>query len=285
LNEIPEEFPGPNQILPVFKFITSRPLWANVLFAIFLIGFIFLIFLGSLGILTKHNKILKIPSVTGKSMAEATKILNGQGFDVQIQDSVYIDTIPILTVTRQVPEADASVKINRTVYLTVNRSVPPMIVMPRLVGSFRNALMILKQFGLKLGDTSYRPDFAKNAILSQLYNGKEIKPGTKIPMGSSISLVLGSGLSNLNMGVPDLFGMTYQEAQSRLDAIGIGLVPILDAGISDTLNAFIYRQNPERLNEDLKVNRIRPGQMIDIWLSAERKERMDTSVKREDIPQ
>lgn len=266
----------------MFKFITRRPLWVNILFAIFLVGFIFLIFLGSLGILTRHNKILKIPAITGKSMAEATRILKEQGFDVEIQDSVYIDTIPILTVTRQFPEADASVKINRTVYLTVNRSVPPLIVMPRLVGSFRNAVMILKQFGLKLGDTSYRPDFAKNAILSQLYNGKEIKPGTKIPMGSTISLVLGSGLANLNMSVPDLFGMTYDEAQSRLDSMGISLVPILDPGIRDTLNAFIYRQNPERLNDQRKVNRIRAGQLIDIWLGTDRKERIDTSIQMEE---
>ena len=241
--------------------------------------------MGSLGILTRHNKILKIPSVIGKSMMEATKLLKDQGFDVQIQDSVYIDTLPILTVTRQVPEADASVKINRTVYLTVNRSVPPLIVMPRLIGSYRNAVMILKQFGLKLGDTSYRPDFAKNSILSQLYNGKEIKPGTKIPMGSTISLVLGSGLSNINMSVPDLFGMSYVEAQVRLDSMGISLVPILDAGVHDTLNAFIYRQNPERLNDDRKINRIRPGQLIDIWLSSERKERIDTSTKIEVQPQ
>jgi len=256
-----------------------------MLFAIFLAGFIFLIFLGSLGLLTRHNKIMKIPSVTGKSMADATKILKAQNFDVQIQDSVYIDTIPVLTVTRQVPEADASVKINRTVYLTVNRSVPPLIVMPRLIGSFRNAVMILKQFGLKLGDTSYRPDFAKNAILSQLYDGKEIKPGTKIPMGSLISLVLGSGLSNTNISVPDLFGMSYAEAKGRLDVLGISLVPVLDGGIKDTLNAYIYRQNPERLNDDRKVNRIRPGQLIDIWLSAERKERVDTADKINVEPQ
>jgi beta-lactam-binding protein with PASTA domain len=171
------------------------------------------------------------------------------------------------------------------VYLTVNRSVPPLVVMPRLVGSFRNAVMILKQFGLKLGDTSYRTDFAKNAILSQLYNGKEIKPGTKIPMGSSISLVLGSGISNTNVGVPDLFGMTYEEARVLLETMGISLVPIVDQGIRDTVNAFVYRQNPERLNDERKVNRIRPGQMIDIWLSAERKERVDTTSQPPELPQ
>ena len=104
-------------------------------------------------------------------------------------------------------------------------------------------------------------------------------------MGSTISLVLGSGLSNINMSVPDLFGMRYVEAQARLDSMGISLVPILDPRVHDTLNAFIYRQNPERLNDDRKINRIRPGQLIDIWLSSERKERIDTSTKSEVQPQ
>lgn len=242
-----------------------------------------MIFLASLGFLTKHGKILKIPSVRGKSMSEAIKILNDHDFDVEIQDSVYIDTIPPLTVIKQFPAADAAVKINRTVYLTVNRSVAPLIIMPRLIGSYRNAVLILKQFGLKLGDTAYRPDFAKNSILSQLYNGKEIRPGTKIPMGSTISLVLGSGLSNINMSVPDLFGMTYRQAKSHLDSMKIGLVVVVDLGLEDTLNAFIYRQNPERFNDEGKINRIRSGQFIDIWLSNERRDRIDTTINADDF--
>ena len=238
---------------------------------------VLVIFLGSLGILTRHNKILRIPSVAGKSMTEATKVLSDQGFEVQIQDSVYIDTIPPLTVIKQFPEPDAAVKMNRTVYLTVNRSVPPLITMPRLVGSFRNAVLILKQFGLKLGDTSYRPDFAKNSVLSQLYEGEEIRPGTKIPMGSTISLVLGSGVSHIFLSVPDLYGMTYQEAKNQLDSLGISAVLVPDPGVRDTMSAFVYRQNPERFNEERRVNRIRPGQLIDIWLSLEPKERIDST--------
>jgi hypothetical protein len=269
----------------VFK-LTKQPLWVNILFAIALVFLFIVIFLGSLGYLTKHGRILKIPAVSGKLMPDAIKILNDQGFDVEIQDSVYIDTLAPLTVIKQFPEADASVKINRTVYLTVNRAVPPLIEMPRLVGSFRNAVLILKQVGLKLGDTTYRPDFTKNSVLSQLYNGEEIKPGTKIPMGSTIDLVLSSGLANVDMAVTDMFGMTFAEARIRMDSLGIGLVPIPDPGITDTAHAFIYRQNPERLTEDRRVNRIRPGQMIDIWLSSERKERVDTTMSPSaDLPQ
>jgi beta-lactam-binding protein with PASTA domain len=267
----------------VFKFITKRPLWLNILFALILFFLVLFVFLGSLGLLTKHGKELQIPSVTGKTMAQASDKLSAEGFDVEIQDSVYIDSIPPLIVTRQFPEAGSVVKINRTVYLTVNRVEPPLIAMPKLVGSYRSAVATLKQFGLKLGDTTYRPDFAKNSVLGQIYNGQEIRPGAKVPMGATISLVLGSGLSNVNMMVPDLFGKTYGEAKAQLDSVGIGLVTVVDPGIRDTLNAFIYKQNPEKLNFDRRVNRIRPGQIIDIWLSLEPKERIDTMDTPQDL--
>ncbi|MEO6915014.1 MAG: PASTA domain-containing protein [Chitinophagaceae bacterium] len=269
----------------MFNFITKRPLWINVLFALFLLFLLVFVFLASLSFLTRHNKKLKIPSVAGKTLNEATRMLSQQGFEVEIQDSVYVDTLAPLIVTRQFPEAESEVKINRTVYLTVNRAVAPMISMPRLMGSFRNAIAILKQFGLKLGDTTYRPDFAKNSILSQLYNGKEIRPGTKVPMGSTISLVLGSGVSNTNLIVPDLFGKTFEAALDQMQAMGVGLLKVVDPGVSDTMNAYIYRQNPERLSDDGKVNRIRPGQLIDVWLSAEPKHKADTTSDSPITPQ
>jgi beta-lactam-binding protein with PASTA domain len=100
-----------------------------------------------------------------------------------------------LAVIKQSPEADAVVKAGRTVYLTVNRAIAPEVEMPSLIGfSIKSAQMMLQSLNLKLGDTSYKPDIARNAVLEQLYNGNIIKQGTKIPMGSTIDFVLGSEL-------------------------------------------------------------------------------------------
>lgn len=272
----------------MFKFITGKPLWANVLFAIVLVVVLVFVFLASLGFLTQHGRILKIPAVTGKSMQDAIATLEKQGFDVEIQDSVYMDNMPPLQVLKQFPEADAVVKINRTVYITVNRSVPPMVEMPNLIGpNLKNAELMLKQYNLKLGDTTYKPDFAKNSVLNQLYQGKDIDPGTKIPMGAKIDLVLGSGLANTDMAVPDLFGMTLQEAKMQLDSLAIGLNPVPDKDVTEPESAFIYRQSPERLNSiDNKFNHIRPGQMIDVFLSLKPHERViDTTQRAMPLPQ
>jgi len=264
----------------VFQFITKKPLWANILFAIALIAILLFIFLISLNWITHHGKILKIPQVAGKSLPDAKKQLETQGFDIVIQDSVYVDTLPPLNVVKQFPEADAEVKVNRTVYLTVNRSVAPLIQMPQLVGqSFRSAQILLKQTGLKLGDTSFVVDFAKNSIKKQLYNGDEITFGTKIPMGSKIDLVISNGIADADMSVPQLVGMTYNEAKILMGGIGLefGSV-VLDPGVKDTLSAFIYSQNPARLTEDHRINRIHPGQLLDVRLGIEKPVLQDSLV-------
>jgi beta-lactam-binding protein with PASTA domain len=265
----------------MLKFVTGRPLWVNILAGILLIFLFLVIFMLSLNWCTEHGKTMQIPSVTGMSYGEAKDFLEKKGFDVEIQDSVYYDTVQPLHVLKQFPEPDKVVKKNRTVYLTVNRVVPPTIEMPKLVGlTFRNAEVTLKQYGLKRGDTTYRIDFAKNSVLDQLYNGESIKPGTKIQMGSTIALVLGTGVGAFEFAVPDLFGLPYDEAKTLLQANGLSpgtVIPLPD--VTDTSAAYVYRQSPSRFNDEGKFNRIRGGQTIDIWLQLEKPVRSLDSAK------
>ncbi|HXB31161.1 MAG TPA: PASTA domain-containing protein [Puia sp.] len=259
----------------MFRFLTSKPLWVNILAGFIFLVVLLLIFLGSLDIITHHGKTMKIPAVVGQSIDEARKALESQGFEIQIQDSIYNDTIPPLQVIKQFPEADNLVKVNRTVYLTINRALAPEVDMPNLLSmTFRNAEMVLRRYGLKLGDTLFKPDFARNSVLDQIYKGESIKPGTKIQQGSEITLVLGNGVG-LEFIVPDLFGLSYREARSSISEAGLivgSVVP--DADVADTMNAFVYRQNPDRYDYEKQINHIRQGQIIDLWLSAQKKERI-----------
>lgn len=256
----------------MFKFISRKPLWVHILLAIALVLIMLFVLFWSLGLITRHGQTLTIPSVTGRSLPDAEKFLEEKGFEMEIQDSVFVDTAAPLSVLRQFPEADAVVKENRTVYLTVSRAVAPTIDMPNLEGmSFRNAEMILRQYGLKLEDTVFRPDFAKNAVLEQQYNGNRIKPGTKVRMGSGISLVLGSGLGQDEFSVPDMFALTFNDARTYLEANGLSLgAAVFDPDVRDSLNAYVYRQSPQRFTDDRRINRIRQGQSVDLWLSVQK---------------
>lgn len=260
---------------PVAKGMKKRSVWVHILSATGLSIVIFFIFFLTLNIMTRHGKYLRVPDVKGKNMVEALKFLEDEGFDVLVQDSVYYDTIPALTILKQFPDPDATVKVNRTIYLTINRLTPPVISMPNLLGmSYRNAALELRARGLKLGDTSYVPDIAKNAVKDQRINGISIRPGSDVPMGTVISLVLGAGVGMEQMPVPDLFGMNFGEAQAMLEATGISLgVILLDPDLTDTTAGFVYWQNPMPMAEDMRPNLIRAGQMMDIRLSLAQPER------------
>lgn len=256
----------------MFKFITQRPLWLNILAGMLLALVLFFIFIFSLRWLTHHDESKTVPSVAGKTYPEAKEILEKAGFEVEIQDSIYVDTLKPLRVIRQVPEDGEVVKVNRTVYLTINRSVPPMVEMPNLNGfSFRSAEMELINMGLRVGDTVYKADFARNSVLEQRYKGALISPGTKIRMGSSISFVLGSGVGNEKFIVPSLIGLTYCYAKALIESRGLVMgAPVASYGITDTCGAFIYKQNPEKYDEEKKLQYMRTGQTIDVWLQKDK---------------
>jgi beta-lactam-binding protein with PASTA domain len=257
----------------VFKFITHKPLWVNILVAIGLVLVALFIFIEMLSFITQHNEVEKVPSVLGQNIQAATQALTAKGFQVQVIDSVYDNTIGALAVAKQSPDADAQVKKGRTIYLTINRAAAPEVTMPNLVGfSYKSAQMYLQTLGLKMGDTTYKPDIARNAVLEQKFNGVSIKPGTKLPVGSTISFVLGSGIGSGQYQVPDLIGLTLAQARTQLNALNINIGSIVPMdNVTDTTNAYIVKQIPEVFTEAGPGNKvhnlIRQGQVVDVFIS------------------
>ena len=255
--------------------ITRRPLWVNMLAALGVVLLFVLIFFATLSWLTGHGKIQRVPSITGQNIVAATKTLEAAGFDVVIQDSVFIDTLAKQAVVRQIPEAESIVKNGRTIYLTINRTVAPQVEMPNLAGfSVKSAEMYLISLGLRMGEISYRPDIARNAVLEQLLGDRSIAPGTKIPIGTVINFVLGSGEGMGDIEVPQLVGLTFEAGKMMLQTMNINLGAVVAVTpITDSAAAFIIRQSPAALSDSLDIsgfklpNKMKPGQLMDLFIS------------------
>jgi beta-lactam-binding protein with PASTA domain len=256
--------------------IVQKPLWQNILIGIGFLFLLLIVFFLSLGWITGFGKTAKVSSVVGQSYVAAQQQLEKEGFEVVILDSIYVDSVAKLAVIRQTPEADEIVKAGRTIYLTINRMVPPQVEMPSLVGfSLKSAELYLQSLQLKLGAITYKPDFARNAVLDQLFNGVPIAQGVKIPLGSTISLVIGTGLGGEETDVPNLVGLTYPEALNQLSLQGINLGSVLSVEtIKDSAASFVFRQTPGYLSTKLDSltgmpvpNKIRQGQLVDLYLS------------------
>lgn len=243
---------------------TRRSFRFNLLVVFLLCAVLYVIFFVSLSFITRHGAEAKVPMVIDRDVKMAVNELEKMGFEVDI-DSAYDPSKKAYIVLAQMPEVNSTVKTGRTVFITVNKAQPPLTPMPNLQNlSFRSAEMILKSNNLILGDTTYRPDIANGAILEQLYKGQAIRPGTMLPQGSRIDLIIGDGLGNTQFNVPDVVGLTYNEAVAMLSGNGLTITALWEGDITDSANAIIYNQMPYPQNELGAPNRIRQGDLVDI---------------------
>ncbi len=241
----------------------------NLVIILLLCVLLYILFFTSLNCVTNHGKEVLMPDVRGRNADSALTELSKLKFDVRI-DSTYEPTMRPMAVLRQVPDTGSLVKEGRTVFLTINMVTPPRIPMPNIKDlSYRSAEMILRNNKLLVGDTAYRSDIASGAILEASYNGNPIVAGTPVPQGSKINLIIGNGLGNTEWDVPDVTGMTVDEALITLNQFN--LQPMLIVAnqmeeITDTFSAIVTDQRPRPTNDAGAHNRIRMGEFLDLQI-------------------
>jgi beta-lactam-binding protein with PASTA domain len=226
--------------------LLKKPLWVNILAGIGAVLVLLVLFFFSLGWITGNGKTEKVPNVLGLDITAAEKNIKALGFDLVLQDSIYVDTLARNSVLRQTPEADEVVKKGRTIFLTINRVIAPQVDMPNLIGfSLKSAQTYLKVLGLRIGTINLVADRNKNVIVEQLVGNTPIAPGTKIVSGTLINFTVGDGGASIGMEVPDLVGLTVAMAKMQIASMGLLVGNISANGaIQDTANAFVIQQNP-----------------------------------------
>ncbi|MDR1864241.1 MAG: PASTA domain-containing protein [Bacteroidales bacterium] len=267
------------KISPALKKIVNHYIVKNLL--IFFI-ICFFVYAGSFVILryyTHHGEALSVPDLRGMTLKEAEVLLTARKLRGKLSDSVYVASARPGSIVSQNPEPNFKVKKNRNVFLVINAVTPEMTYMPGVVGvSLRQATSILETQGLTVGKLTYVPDLAKNNVLKQRYNGREIRAKTKIAKGSSIDLELGRGLSDERTHVPNLTGLYLSEARNILTKYFLNIgVMIYDSSVAtsaDSLRAFIWRQKPAGAGYTLQL-----GDQVDVWLTVDENKKSDGTNK------
>lgn len=246
-------------------YLKTKSFRNNFLAAIGTVAAILLIAFFSLRYYTKHGEGLNVPEVKGLTLAQAVSKLEELGLRYEI-DSVYIMDKPPGIVTDQDPDANTFVKGNRTIYLTINTAQAPNVKFPDIENkSLREAQAILESYRLKLGDTIYKPDVARDVVLEAYFGGQLIKAGEILPTGSRINLTLGDGRGAEDIELPNLTGLTIDEAKMSLrgSVLTLGIVT-WEGEIIDSANAVIVSQFP--LTADTVV-KVKIGSPVNITLA------------------
>ncbi len=232
------------------NFILSKVFLKNLGFAAAIAVGVVLILLIWLNLYTRHGQARPVPNFIGLTMDQTVSLAKKSKLRYKVLDSVYTTLVPRGCVAEQNPVPGFKVKKWRNIALTVNAFNPEMVAVPNLIDlPIRQAVALIENSGLKMGENRYKPDLSVNIVLEQYCNGKKVSEGDSLQKGSVIDLVLGKGLSNQRAPVPDLIGMLLGAARNKIlfSSLSLGTY-IYDNSIvnqQDTAKAFVYKQIPE----------------------------------------
>jgi eukaryotic-like serine/threonine-protein kinase len=208
---------------------------------------------------TNHGITITVPDVEGQSIEKAGKFLDDHELRYEVSDSLYSSEYPPLTVLKQIPAAGAKVKQNRKIYLSINRIKPPTVPMPNLVdGSLVNAEAVLKGSELKRGRIQLVSGPFLNVVKEMKYDGVNIAPGTRIPKGSVIDLVVMDG-DRRSWPTPNVVGQELEDAKFLLFGYNLN-IEIEVQGDTIGVTPIVLKQKPEP-SENISV-----GEIVKLWV-------------------
>lgn len=222
--------------------------------------FYFLFVFGSISYLdfaTNHGEKISVPNLVGLSADEAKAKIEGLGLKYEILDSVYDPNSPLFdkpegTVFEQLIEPTSTsnvyVKPGRIIGIRLTKKTQ-LVEMPNLVfKQIHFAQSILDSRGLRFIIRYRQTEEANGSVIDQLYNGKKITQGSRIPIGSVIILVVGQLDLGIPFQIPSLVGLYRDAAIKILDSLNISSYNVVCADCfthEDSISAFIFYQSPE----------------------------------------
>lgn len=200
-------------------------------------------------IITRHGKEIIVPNVVGLTMQQAKQVARDHHVRIKVSDSTYVPRMQKGLIYRQNPAPGSNVKKGRRVIVIVNSIVPKMSKVPNVVGQpLRQAQGNLNSAKFRVGKLIYTPDIATNNVISQLYKGRPVIPGTEIPAESEIDLEVGLGASGTMTRIPNLHGLSFYDVKNELVNYCLNLNKmVFDSSVksyADTVNSFVYKQFP-----------------------------------------
>jgi eukaryotic-like serine/threonine-protein kinase len=202
---------------------------------------------------TNHGQKILVPNLTGMKAEAARTRLEELDLKMELLDSIYRPDLPVGTIVSQDPTATVrsgvSVKEGRIVRVQISKNTR-LVEMPSLIDkSQRFAESVLKNRGLKYRVQYKQTSESNGAVLKQLFKGMEIREGSRIPIGSTITIVVGRNEGGEPIQLPDLNGLTISEARGRLTG-SLSLFIATCEGCTngqDSSAAWVISQSPEYL--------------------------------------
>ena len=221
----------------------------NFLIALFILSILIFLFFEKIAmpIYIRKGNSIRLINVRDKILDRGINELKISGFNGVVFDTVYTSNIEPQTIIDQYPPSGQKVKKGRTIRLKIARP-EKMIDVPSLVGqSKRSAEIKIQQLGLRI-DTiyvEYNPDYPKGTVAWQFP-----KSGDQIRKGFGLQITISEGLPPDFYQVPQLFGLSLNNAKKKLDNSRLKLGKVT------------YQQNEDLVPYTVLDQSISPGTVL-----------------------
>ena len=177
-----------------FSFKTNKFFWLNIVAMIVVVVVMIFGVLKWMDVYTHHGETVVVPDVKGMTTEEAAKMFRNRGLVAVISDTKYVKDKAAGIILELKPGAGEKVKEGLTVYMTVNTLDVPLRVIPDVAdnSSLRQAQAKLLSAGFKLNEVQL-VNGEKDWVYGVKYQGRQLTAGEKIPMGASLTLMVGDG--------------------------------------------------------------------------------------------
>ena len=209
-------------------------------------------------ILSAGNTELKVPDLKGLSYKEAKTLLSEMGLQISKGDEVDSDSVAEGLIASQYPSAKS--KVDKGDIITVNISKGKKdAVIPKLVGttftSESDVSATLSKYGYKLGKVSYEESYeTPGTIIKQSPDA-----GTTAEKNTTVDIVISKAKSKAT--VPNLNGMTYDQAESALQSLGFSVGRVTEEENNGFTAGTVFKQYPAANSE------YQTGSTVDIWIA------------------
>lgn len=183
-----------------FTFRQNKYFWINIIAMIVVVALLLFGTLKGIDIYTRHGEAVVVPHVKGMTVGEAGMVFGNRGLSCVVSDSTYVKGKPAGCILDYNPSAGQKVKEGRIIYLTINAMNVPLQVIPDVAdnSSLRQAEARILASGFKLNDVEYMAG-EKDWVYGVKYQGRMLAVGEKVPMGATLTLMVGDG----NREVPE----------------------------------------------------------------------------------
>ncbi|WP_284743392.1 Stk1 family PASTA domain-containing Ser/Thr kinase [Amycolatopsis sp. RTGN1] len=159
---------------------------------------------------------VKVPELKGLSHDDAEAKLKEVGLTLNqsVQEVDTNDQDQVGKVVSQTPQADSEVQQGQSVSISIGKGKQQKQV-PSVIGkSFSDANSTLTGLGFTVKRVDQQSDQPKDQVIQQ------IPVGGSVPAGSQITLTVSSGQPDNKIEMPQLVGMTPEDANAKLQSMG-----------------------------------------------------------------